>query len=75
MTHSIQIELQCDKCHTILETQALTIADARAEARDDGWAFSRNKDICCNCRQRRPKGLNKETWLEWRPDLVKGDDQ
>ena len=75
MTHQINIELICDKCGAICETHALTIADARKEARDNGWVFSRNKDICGNCRQRKPKGWDKEDWLTMRPDLVKGDDQ
>lgn len=75
MTHQITVELTCDKCGAHNESWATTVAEMREIARKDGWAFSRNKDICCNCRERKPKGLDKETWLNLRPDLAKGEEQ
>ena len=75
MAYQISVELTCDKCGVQHDSWATTVAEMREIARNDGWAFSRNKDICQNCRQRKPKGLDKETWLGMRPDLAKGEEQ
>jgi hypothetical protein len=47
----------------------------RENAKADGWAFSRGKDICPNCRQRKPKGWTDEQWAQIRPDITEGDNQ
>lgn len=80
MAHQINIELICDKCgkkhyRFPLDAAFTTIEQARASARVNGWAFSRNKDICAYCRQRKPKGWDKEDWLTMRPDLEKNEEQ
>lgn len=80
MAHQINIELICDKCgkkhyRFPLDAAFTTIEQARASARVNGWAFSRNKDICAYCRQRKPKGWDKADWLTMRPDLEKNEEQ
>jgi len=61
MSAIVQVSISCDKCSTELDSYLGSIGQARREAKEDGWAFSRNQDICPDCRQRKPRGWNNET--------------
>lgn len=61
MSAVVQVSIVCDKCSDNLDSYSDSIGIARREAKENGWAFSRNQDICPNCRQRKPKGSNNKT--------------
>lgn len=74
MAISKEIQLSCDLCGAEYDTDAFVMR-LRENAKAEGWAFSRGKDICPNCRQRKPKGWTDEEWAEIRPDTTEGDNQ
>lgn len=61
-----QITVKCDICLNELEEAQWSISETRRNAKEQGWAFSRNKDICPDCRQRKPKGWDTQTWEDTR---------
>jgi hypothetical protein len=74
MAISKEITLACDLCGAEFATDWY-IMRLREDAKEAGWAFSRGKDICPNCRQRKPKGWTDEQWEQIRPDTTEGDKQ
>lgn len=69
-----QIHLTCDLCNVEYGTDWF-IVRLRANAKEEGWAYSRGKDICPNCRQRKPKGWTDENWSQIKGDAPESNQQ
>ena len=69
-----EIQLSCDLCGKIWDTDWFVMR-LREEAKEAGWAYSRGKDICPDCRQRKPKGWTDEEWAQIRTDKTEGGAQ
>ena len=49
MTVEKAIDLLCDKCAERYDDPQHTVAMVRRQAKIDGWAYRKGKDICYNC--------------------------
>lgn len=66
MSAVVHVNIVCDTCLTDIGSSQISIGLARRAAKEEGWAFSRNKDVCPNCRKRKPKGWDKQVWEDTR---------
>lgn len=66
MSAVVHVNIVCDTCLTDIDSSQISIGLARRAAKEEGWAFSRNKDVCPNCRKRKPKGWDKQVWEDTR---------
>lgn len=66
MSAVVHVNIVCDTCLTDIDSSQISIGQARRAAKKEGWAFSRNKDVCPNCRKRKPKGWDKQVWEDTR---------
>ena len=66
MSATVMVHISCDTCITEMVGSEISIGAARRAAKEEGWAFSRNKDVCPNCRKRKPKGWDKQVWEDTR---------
>ena len=67
-----EIHLSCDICDTKWDTDWFVMR-LREKAKEAGWAYSRGKDICPNCRQRKPKNWTDEDWSQIVGSDTEGD--
>jgi hypothetical protein len=51
MTVYKQCDIKCDECLSWYDNPWPTVAYVRHEAKDDGWKFSKGRDICPDCQE------------------------